>query len=246
MFVSRFKCKSYKPASGFTSLQKMSFFSKVFGGKKEAPALSIAESIQKLRETEDMLIKKQDFLEDKIELEIQTAKKHGTKNKRAAIQALKRKKRYEKQLQQIDGTLSTIEMQREALENANTNTAVLTTMRNAADALKAAHQHMDVDQVHDMMDDIAEQQDVAREISDAISNPVAFGQDIDEDELEKELEELEQEALDKELLGIEPTDELPAVPATALPSAPSVPARTRAKAKPEEDDDLKELQAWAS
>lgn len=82
----------------------------------------------------------------------------------------------------------------------------------------------DVDQVHDMMDDIAEQQDVAREISDAISNPVAFGNDIDEEELEKELEELEQEQLDKELLGIEPTDELPNVPATTLPSAP---ARTR-------------------
>lgn len=93
----------------------------------------------------------------------------------AAIQALKRKKRYEKQLQQIDGTLSTIEMQREALEGANTNTAVLTTMKNASDALKAAHQHMNVDDVHDMMDDIAEQQDVAKEISDAISNPVAFG-----------------------------------------------------------------------
>lgn len=96
----------------------------------------------------------------------------------AAIQALKRKKRYEKQLQQIDGTLSTIEMQREALESANTNTQVLTTMKNAADALKAAHKHMDVDQVHDMMDDIAEQQDVAKEISDAISNPVAFGKHI--------------------------------------------------------------------
>lgn len=94
----------------------------------------------------------------------------------AAIQALKRKKRYEKQLQQIDGTLSTIEMQREALESANTNTQVLTTMKNAADALKAAHKNMDVDQVHDMMDDIAEQQDVAKEISDAISNPVAFGE----------------------------------------------------------------------
>ena len=40
--------------------------------------------------------------------------------------------------------------------------------------------HRDVDKVHDMMDDIAEQQDVAREISEAISNPVAFGQDIDE------------------------------------------------------------------
>lgn len=38
----------------------------------------------------------------------------------------------------------------------------------------------DVDKVHDMMDDIAEQQEVAREISDAISNPVAFGDDVDE------------------------------------------------------------------
>lgn len=33
-------------------------------------------------------------------------------------------------------------MQREALEGANTNTAVLTTMKNAADALKSAHQNM--------------------------------------------------------------------------------------------------------
>ncbi|XP_015510120.1 charged multivesicular body protein 4 [Neodiprion pinetum] len=225
----------------------MSFFSKVFGGKKEPTAPSTAEAIQKLRETEEMLMKKQDFLEKKIDIEKQTARKNGTANKRAAIQALKRKKRYEKQLLQIDGTLSTIEMQREALEGANTNTAVLTTMNSAAAALKAAHQHMDVDQVHDMMDDIAEQQDVAREISDAISNPVAFGQDVDEDELAKELEELEQEELDKELLGVggigTPT-ELPAVPATSVPAAP---AKARSKAKAEEvDDDLKELEAWAS
>lgn len=71
----------------------------------------------------------------------------------------------------------------------------------------------DVDQVHDMMDDIAEQQDLAKEISDAISNPVAFGQDVDEDELEKELEELEQEELENELLKVGPSaDELPSVP----------------------------------
>ncbi|KAF4520303.1 hypothetical protein B566_EDAN004362 [Ephemera danica] len=191
----------------------MSFLGKIFGGKKGDKPPTTGEAIQKLRETEEMLMKKQDFLEKKIEQEIATAKKNGTKNKRAAIQALKRKKRYEKQLQQIDGTLSTIEMQREALEGANTNTAVLQTMKNAAEALKNAHQHMDVDQVHDMMDDIAEQQDVAKEISDAISNPIAFGQDVDEDELERELEELEQEELDKELLGVGPTaEELPSVP----------------------------------
>ena len=57
----------------------------------------------------------------------------------AAIQALKRKKRYEKNLGQIDGTLSTIELQREALENASTNTEVLKAMHTASKSLKAAH-----------------------------------------------------------------------------------------------------------
>lgn len=42
------------------------------------------------------------------------------------------------------------------------------------------------------MDDIAEQHDISREITEAISSNVAFPNDIDEDELEKELEELEQ------------------------------------------------------
>jgi charged multivesicular body protein 4 len=30
------------------------------------------------------------------------------------------------------------------------------------------------------MDDVAEQQEIANEISEAISNPVGFGQDVDE------------------------------------------------------------------
>jgi len=59
-----------------------------------------------------------------------------------ALMALKRKKRYEKQLQQIDGTLSTIEFQREALQNATTNTEVLSVMGDAAKALKRAHKSM--------------------------------------------------------------------------------------------------------
>jgi len=223
----------------------MSLFAKMFGNGKGSKPPTAGDAIQKLRETEEMLIKKQDFLEKKIQDEIKTARQNGTKNKRVAIAALKRKKRYEKQLQQIDGTLSTIEMQREALESANTNTNVLQTMGEAAKALKRAHQDMDVDKVHDMMDDIADQQDVAREISEAISNPVAFGQDVDDDELLAELEELEQEALDEKLLetGGTDTSELPEVP-TATPAAAA--ASTSKKKAVQEDDDMAELAAWAS
>merc|ERR550534_1104257 len=178
------------------------------------------------------------------------ARKNAKTNKRMALNALKKKKRYDKQLQQIDGTLTTIEQQREALEGANTNTAVLQTMKSAADALKNAHKGMDVDNVHDMMDDIAEQQDVAKEISEAISTPVAFGQDFDEEELEAELDALgeeleleEQEELDKQLLDVGPAAALPDVP-RAEPAKPAAPAR--AKKEETEDPDMAELAAWAS
>ncbi|MCP9263744.1 hypothetical protein DINM_007124 [Dirofilaria immitis] len=207
----------------FVSCEAMSVFGKIFGSsrKQQAPAATPQESIQKLRETEEMLVKKQEFLEKKIEAEIASARKHGTKNKRLALHALKRKKQFEKQLQHIDGVLSTIEFQREALENASTNAEVLQVMGSAAKALKTAHNDMDVDQVHDLMEDIAEQQEVANEIAEAISNPVGFGQDVDEDELLKELEELEQEELDKQLLDVGPTpasvSALPETPTAELP-----------------------------
>lgn len=68
----------------------MSFFGKLFGGKKET-GMSTGEAIQSLRETENMLTKKQEFLEKKIELELDTARKNGTKNKRG------------KYLQQLNG-----------------------------------------------------------------------------------------------------------------------------------------------
>lgn len=225
----------------------MSFLGKLFGAKKEEKAPDAATAITNLRDIENMLTKKQEYLEKKINIELNIAKTNGTKNKRAAIQALKRKNRYAKQLQQIDGTLATLEMQREALEGANTNTAVLESMKSAADALKKAHKHMDVDQVHNMMDDIGEQQDVAREISEAISNPVAFGQDIDDDDLEKELEALEQENLDEELLKAGPSGvHIPASidePAEKLKGKklPVKPAR-----KDEEDKEMKDLEMWAS
>ncbi|CAJ0915039.1 unnamed protein product, partial [Mesorhabditis belari] len=215
----------------------MSLFGKIFGGKKEAPPPSTQDSIQKLRETEELLIKKQDFLEKKIKDEVATAVKHGTKNKRLALHALNRKRQYEKQLAQLDGVLQTIEFQREALENASTNAEVLQVMGGASKALKAAHNNMDIDQVHDLMEDIAEQQEVANEIAEAISNPVGFGRDLDEDDLMKELEQLEQEELDKQLLDANPTPiSLPDAPAERLPA---VPAR-KAPAKTNADKDLDE------
>jgi charged multivesicular body protein 4 len=61
------------------------------------------------------------------------------------------------------------------------------------------------------MDDISEQQQVAAEISNAISNPVGFSDNIDEDDLLRELEELQEQDLQDELINI------PAAPSNNLP-----------------------------
>lgn len=65
---------------------------------------------------------------------------------------------------------------------------------------------------------------------------VGYGADVDEDELMAELEELEQEDLDRELLDVGPTpSDLPEVP-TSTPAAPA--------AAKDEDDELRELENW--
>ena len=40
--------------------------------------------------------------------------------------------------------------------------------------------HRDVDDIHDMMDDIQEQNEIAEEISSALSQPIGFAQEIDD------------------------------------------------------------------
>jgi len=221
-------------------------FKGLFGGSKKESIDTPQEAIQKLRGTQDLLYKKQAFLEKKVEDEITLAKKHGVKNKRAALQALARKKRYEKQLQQIDGTLTTVEFQIEALESASTNTEVLKTMQVAAKALKQAHNNMDIDKVQDVMDEINEQQELAQEISDAISQPAGFGHDVDEDELMAELERLQEEDIAESLLTVGDKSGLEDLPATPVgePTRPT-PAARKTKNQ-EEEDQMKELAEWAS
>lgn len=217
----------------------MNIFGIRIGGKKEEAACSPSEAIQKLRDVENILEKKQEYLESKIVDEINIAKQQGTKNKRAAIQALKRKKKYEAELRSIDGKLINLESQREALEGVGANAAIIESMKFAADALKFAQKKMSIDQVNEIMDDVSEQHELSREISDAISNSFGMGNDVDMDELEKELEDLQQEMLDEELLKI-PQSKLPNVPLES-------PEKDSSKKVPSHDEkDLDDLLSWAS
>ncbi|GFR69853.1 charged multivesicular body protein 4b [Elysia marginata] len=227
----------------------MSFFKRIFRDDKGAAAPTPQEGIQRLREIEEMLNKKSEFLEKKIEAQINIAKNNGMKNKRVALRALKSKRHFEKQLQQIDGSLSTIEYQREALESATANVEVFNVLRVANQALEAVHKQLDTDEVHKIMDEAAEQRELADELSGLLSNPENFGgQIIDEDELLAELEELEQEGLSAELLQVGPSsEELPSVPTTEPNAAIKSSKASKNQQKEEEDEEvMKQLEMWAS
>ena len=60
----------------------MSVFGKMFGKNSKEKPPTPQEAIQRIRDVEELLEKKQQFLEKKINDELNNAKKHGTKNKR--------------------------------------------------------------------------------------------------------------------------------------------------------------------
>ncbi|KAF8975429.1 hypothetical protein BGZ46_009129 [Entomortierella lignicola] len=179
------------------------------------------DSIVELRNTLQMLEKRETFLQTKIDNELKIAKANATKNRRAALMALKRKKQYEGQIEKISGSRLTIETQVMAIENANVNLETMKALKAGAAAMADIHGSMDINKVDQTMEQIREQMDIADEISSVISQPVG-GIDMDEDELARELDELEQEELDKKLMETERT------PQIGLPSVPNhEPARPR-------------------
>ncbi|KAI9007229.1 Snf7-domain-containing protein [Gaertneriomyces semiglobifer] len=218
--------------------------------RAQATKATPKDAIVRLRESLEMLEKRERYLQTKIDNELKIAKVNVSKNKRAALMALKRKKAYEEQIQKIMGSRMTLEQQVMAIENANVNLETMNAMKAGADAMKTIHGALDVNKVDATMDDIREQMDLANEISEAISQPVNFGVEYDEDQLNEELELLEQEDLDARLLdtagvGAElDVEAAPSVPSAAVPAIAQPPRPTRAqRVQSDEDKELEELRA---
>ncbi|VDL79054.1 unnamed protein product [Nippostrongylus brasiliensis] len=199
--------------------------------KRKQPVPTAEEAINNLRDIEALLVKKQEYYEGKIADEVASAKKHGQTNKKLALAALKRKKHHETELSRIDGVLVKIEAQRAALEGAGLNMEVLGVLDHTTKALRVANQNFDLDKVGELMDTIAEDLQLSDEFANAISQSI--GDVHDEDELMKELEDLEKNA----------------TAAVELPDVPAGPI-TRARASRDKlrrmDTEMEELQKWAA
>jgi len=203
----------------------------VFG--KTDSRQSATEAIISLREQLAVLDKKEEHLERKVEEEHRKAKTLVAAKKTAgASAALRRKKELEKQLDQLAGTRLTLETQVSALESAHFNAQTLAALSNSQRALRQIHKDLNITKVDGILDDMREQIENARSVSEAISTPLD-GNTVDEDELLQELAELEQETLDERLSG-----------ADTVPT--SQPVKTKSFTVTDEEDEeeqLRQLQA---
>jgi len=219
----------------------------LFGKKKAAPP-KLNDSIQQLREAMVTLEKREKHLEKQRDLTVQEArKKVKAKDKRGAVFQLKRKKLFDKQIDQIYGKKTNIEMQIMALESASSNKEILGVMKMGKDALQGAIKESDVDKIGDVMEDINESIQLADELGDAMSNPL--GPPVDEDELTAELEQMESEMMDEDLLKVPDVPVVkPVVQDTTksiVADAPKVPVGIKKNESQDEKEarELRELEA---
>nr|ABK25790.1 unknown [Picea sitchensis] len=106
-------------------------FSRLFGRpKEEANPIS---TLDKLNETLEMLEKKEKVLQKKIQAEVEKARDFTrAKNKKAAIQCLKRKRLYEVQIEQLGNYQLRIHDQMIMLEGAKATTETVAALRTGS------------------------------------------------------------------------------------------------------------------
>jgi len=232
----------------------------LFGRKKDTPApapppptsnaggdaASAQGAITKVRDMIETIDKRETHIQRKIDNEVTQAKKFSAAGKkREAIQCIKRKKMYEKQLEQIGATKMNLEQQQITLESMNLNREALAAQRAAANSMQAQTKAMGgVDAVDETVDQMEDALQDANDIGEALSRQVAMpGIDADEDDLLAELEGLEADDLSDQLGAVDLGDmsggavEMPAAP-VSYPAAP-----TKAPAMTAEEKELAELEA---
>jgi len=168
-----------------------------FWGRRDTQQVS-RDAIVGLRQQLQMIGKKEEHIQKQIEEQTQTAKKNAVSNRMVATGALKQRKILENNLDKLQGSRFQLEAHVNTLESAKMNQETMAAMKKAADALKHIHGGMNMDKVDKTMADIQEQTQLAEEISNLIStNPV--GTEFDDDELLKELENMQEEDLNERL-----------------------------------------------
>lgn len=160
----------------------MNLFGKKKAQKPQAP--SAVQVIGRLKEAQEQLSKRQEHLERQkaaTRAEGSKALKGGDKVK--AKHLLMRIKAFDKQIESNYGKINNLDTQIMTLESATSDANIFDAMRMGQEHMKQTMNENQLDRVEDLMDDINEQQQIADDISNALSRPINQEMEMDDDEL---------------------------------------------------------------
>ncbi|EER07584.1 Vacuolar sorting protein snf7, putative [Perkinsus marinus ATCC 50983] len=146
------------------------------------------------------------------------------KNKEAIETLEKRELLIEKKMAiQEQEARMTLEQQILSLESSQTTAVAVQALSQGVSAQKTMNQQLNIDNIDELMDDMAEQQDLQNEVSQVLSSG---NQIMDDDELLNELDQIEAEELDKKMVDAVPVPSggVVTAPATSSAAAASVKA----------------------
>ncbi|KAK4068754.1 uncharacterized protein Triagg1_7114 [Trichoderma aggressivum f. europaeum] len=204
---------------------------------------SAKNAILGLRSQLDMLQKRERHIQNQIEEQEAIARKNVNTNKTVAKGALRRKKMAEGTLDKTIAQITTLEQQINAMESANINRETLAVLEKSSAAIKDIHQGLTPEKVDAIMDKINEQNALSEEIVSVITNNT-IGEAVDDDELERELADLQQEQVDEQMLSTGNVPLTDAVHKLPTPShAEPISSRKVAVEEDDEEAELRKLQA---
>ncbi|KAI6003944.1 hypothetical protein EDD15DRAFT_2221440 [Pisolithus albus] len=158
----------------------MSSFMSYFGGRRDNKQAA-RDAIVGLRQQLQMIEKKEEYLQKKIDEELKKAKANAVSNKAGAsvitrppgIPDAIRLVAPQSQPKRCAGRrLARRRCKLTTLESANLNAETMQALKKASDVLSGIHGYMTMDKVDATLSKIAEQREIATEIADAISGPI--------------------------------------------------------------------------
>eukprot|EP00420_Gonyaulax_spinifera_P018228 CAMPEP_0197896874 /NCGR_PEP_ID=MMETSP1439-20131203/41033_1 /TAXON_ID=66791 /ORGANISM="Gonyaulax spinifera, Strain CCMP409" /LENGTH=221 /DNA_ID=CAMNT_0043517453 /DNA_START=93 /DNA_END=758 /DNA_ORIENTATION=- len=176
---------------------------RLFGSKKEEAPTGPKPSLEEAAAKIETQVQNLDAMIQKADEEIRTHVSKGVTNataKQRAMQAMKRKKMYEQQRDQLLGTQFNVETLKFQQDQADITLTAVEAMKAGQDQLKKQTDMINVGTVDKLRDDMEELSDEMKAIGEALGG-ASLAEGVDEDELSAEYAKMEEEMAAETMLS---------------------------------------------
>jgi hypothetical protein len=166
------------------------------GNNNTKPYDNLPIIIKKNKDTINLIQKKIDFNIKRIENEIKISFNYLKQNKKMALFHLKKKKMIDRQNDILSSYMLNLEKQGFTLEDYMMSMKIIDTFKRNSLTMKLVNQNLN--KIDDVIESINEKMILCENINEILNNPL--GNDFDDDELLKELDNLDVEKNNKLLM----------------------------------------------